>query len=166
MVLVIRPPSGPRQVLAAAFKPAGWEGSRRQWELLQLERVYWQRRDAEWLLITPAVYDPDVVIHLRRIACWALAPAVSSELRQLACAVARAHPSASLTQVLQRVRFLGGEQAVDMQQAQRALWQAVWCGELPVDLRRSWRPHLPLKHISPEAFADLNPIAARRSAWI
>jgi hypothetical protein len=52
-----------------------------------------------------------------------------------------------------------------MEAAQRALWQAVWTGALPVDLRRGWRPHVPFRVISHAAFWDLNPIAARRSAW-
>jgi hypothetical protein len=49
--------------------------------------------------------------------------------------------------------------------AQRAVWQSIWRGELPIDLTRGWRPHVPLKLVSPAKFAEFNPILSRRSAW-
>jgi len=162
LVLVFKPAHGPRHVLAIAFKPVGWKKGRRTTELLRLEREFWASRGVPWLLIDPELYDIRVVLTLRRIACWALAAEVPADVRTLAARVARKFPLHSVTSVLREIQALVGS----LELAQRALWQAVWGGELPVDLRRGWRPHLPLKFISQKEFADLNPIASRRSAWI
>lgn len=161
LLLIFKSPTGLRTVLALAFKPRDWEPTRRAKELLQLEREFWVRRGVDWLLITPALYDERVVLTLRRVACWALDDAVPPELRRLAAATALHSPFDSLTKVLERIASETGA----MELAQKALWQAVWCGELPVDLRRGWRPHLPLTFLSQSDFLALNPVAAKRSAW-
>jgi hypothetical protein len=162
LAIISNAASGAKELLAVARKPLGWDLHPRQRELLSLEREYWLRRGATWLLITPKQYDIRVELTLRRTACWALTPEVNQDCRLVACTVARLNTGRSLTEVLRRVANVVGSLEV----AQSALWQAVWRGELPVDLRRSWRPHLPLQHISREDFIDLNPLAARRSAWI
>lgn len=148
-------------MLALAFKPKGWDKSRRAKQLLRLEREYWLRRDVPWLLITPEQYDLRVLLTLRRIACWAIVDAASPELRRAACDIAIANPFASVTQLLQQIE----RRCSSMYMAQCALWQAVWYGDLPIRLSRGWRPHRPLEHISPEEFALQNPIASRRSSW-
>lgn len=159
LVLIFRNELGKREVLALAFKPA--VESRRTTALLSLEREYWNARGVPWLLITPDLYDQRVALTLRRIAPWALGGTTSVEDRQITADVARRMAGFSVTRVLYRAAdFLGSLEA-----AQRALWQAVWHGELPIDLRRGWRPQTPLKFISDFAFWDLNPIASRRSAW-
>lgn len=162
LVLVLKPPQRSRRALALAFKPRGWNKSKRTRQLLSLEREFWLCRDVEWLLITPDLYDPRVVLTLRRIACWALGVEAPVEIRRIAAEVAQRNPSHSVTLLLEEIHALVGT----LELAQRALWQAVWYGELPIDLRRGWRPHVPLMHISPDEFASLNPIAARRSSWI
>lgn len=161
LVIIFRNPHGIREALAVAFKPKGWEESRRTSELLSLEQEYWAARSVPWLLVTPTLYDYRVPLTLRRIAPWGLGEAVSGESRQVAARVARELAGHSVTSVLNRSADLLG----NLEVAQRALWQAVWLGELPVDLRRGWRPQIPLRFISHSEFSDLNPIASRRSAW-
>ena len=161
LVVVFKAAGCARHLLALAFKPNGWEARPRTRQLLVLEREFWARRDVPWLLITPRLYDSTVVVTLRRIACWTLAEDVSSEHRRLACLTARANPCSSVTQIIELLQA----QLPSLEIAQRALWQSVWCGELPIDLRRGWRPHLPLRQISHDEFVAQNPIASRRSAW-
>lgn len=162
LLLVFKSPRGPRRALALAFKPSRCKMSKRTRQLLSLEREFWIRRDVEWLLITPDLYDVRVVLTLRRIACWALGEEVPFEARLIAAKMAQQNPGHGVTGLLAGIQTFVGT----MELAQRALWQAVWYGELPIDLRRGWRPHMPLKHISRDDFAALNPIGARRSAWI
>jgi hypothetical protein len=159
-VLIIKSPTGQRQVLAIASKPKGTL-TRRQQKLLSLEREYWIVRGVPWLLITPELYDLRVALTLRRIAPWALGKVASSAQRELAVHVARNATGHTLTTVLERIASCLG----CMELAQRALWQSVWRGDLPIDLRRGWRP-TPLKFVFVEEFWAFNPIASRRSAWI
>jgi hypothetical protein len=88
LVLVFDRPGEARTMLALAFKPKGWDKSRRAKQLLRLEREYWLRRGVPWLLITPELYDKRVLMTLRRIACWAIVDPVSPELRRVACEIA------------------------------------------------------------------------------
>lgn len=162
LVLVFKIASGPRLMLALAFKPKDWQIKKRTRELLNLEREFWACRGVPWLLITPDLFEPQALMTLRRSACWALGDPAPPAHRHLACEIACANPFDSLTQILKQISASVGS----IELAQRALWQAVWSGELPIDLRRGWRPHLPLTHISPEAFWNQNPIASRRTAWI
>lgn len=161
LLLVFFEPGQGRAMLAIAFKPKGWETKRRTKALLRLEREYWVRRGVQWLLITPDLYDRSVVLTLRRIAAWAIAEPVSPRVRRLARDIAMDNPFASVEHLLRLIEA----HCPSLHVAQCALWQGVWCGEIPVRLTRSWRPHLPLEHISTEEFVAQNPIAARRSSW-
>lgn len=162
LLLVFSAPPASRKMLALAFKPLDWQANPRTVQLLRLEREYWVRRDVPWLLVTPSLCDQRTVLTLRRVACWGLGQSVLPELLQLAVTTARERPDRTVTQVLQAI--CSYTQTLD--EAQRALWQAIWSGKLPVDLRRGWRPHVPLHHIGGQDFAQLNPVAMRRSAWI
>lgn len=161
LVLVFKPANGLRRMLAIAFKPAETSLNKRQRQLLRLEREYWKIREVDWLLVTPGEYDESVFQTLRRTACWALAEEATTAARSAAVQIAQQNSWASLTTILEHVAVALGTQEV----AQRALWQAVWAGELPLDLRRGWRPHLPLKSVTTEQFQAFNPVASRRSAW-
>lgn len=161
LLLVLRGKDGQPELLALAFKPAG-KLTKRTKQLLRLEREYWLVRGATWLLITPDLYDERVALTLRRSEGWALGDEAPASARSAAVAVATALYWASLTTVLMRLR----DQLGDLGSAQRALWQAIWRGELPIDLTRGWRPHVPLKIVSPAQFAEFNPILSRRSAWM
>ena len=162
LVLIFKDALGTRSMLAIAFKPNDWSTNKRTIELLRLEREFWIKRNVPWLLITPQLYDDAVAKALCRTACWALAEEVSQDRRQLACQIANRYPFGTVTELLYAICAY----TQSMEIAQRALWQAIWKGELPIDLRRGWRPHVPLKHLSHDAFMQLNPIASRRSSWI
>ncbi|WP_256330486.1 TnsA endonuclease N-terminal domain-containing protein [Variovorax sp. YR216] len=157
--------NGGPSLLAVARKPDPLATlstrDRREKELLRIEREYWKRRDVEWLLITSDEFDARVVKELRRSAPWALADSVQSDEKAKAVRIAKANRHASLSQILQATAQALGS----MEAAQASLWQSIWRGELPIDLRRSWRPYLPLRHISEAEFWSLNPVRSRRSAW-
>lgn len=161
LVLVFRKQTLPREMLAIAFKTSDWALNERTIVLLWLEREYWLRRGVHWLLITPALYDKSVALTMRRTAAWALTDPAAEEHRAVATRLGHQFNGYPLQKVLVEIeRELGS-----MEAAQLALWQSVWKGDLPVDLRRGWRPHLPLALLSSQAFWELNPIASRRSAW-
>jgi hypothetical protein len=162
LLLVRQPPGQPRSCLALAFKTPDFKESRRTIELLRLEREYWRARKVPWLLMTPELSCPEVVLTLRRIAPWALGDAVPGVTLAQAAQYALEHAWRSQTYVLHGI----ADQCGSMELAQRALWQSVWNGHLPLDLRRGWRPHLPLRMVSPTEFSAFNPILSGRSAWI
>ncbi|HML83428.1 MAG TPA: TnsA endonuclease N-terminal domain-containing protein [Thiomonas arsenitoxydans] len=160
-LLTLKHPDGRLELLAVACKTAqGLEG-RRTREKLQLERAYWQARGVEWLLITPDQYDESVGLTLRREIPWALEELTSKAQRHIAATLASTLVGHSLTYVLVRIAECLGS----MELAQRAFWQAVWRAELPLELRRGWRPHLPVTLLEMDDYFRLNPIISRRSAW-
>lgn len=164
LLLVLRNQRGGLELLAVSCKPSSVLTERSK-ELLRLEKTYWAQREVDWLLITPEQYEKSVALTLRRTSPWGFdEPASEADIR-VACQTVRSMPWHRYSDVMQHLtdRF-GGE--THRHEAQRALWQSVWRGLLPVDLRRGWRPCQPLTLLSPEAFASLNPIIARRSACI
>jgi hypothetical protein len=162
LLITLRDPDGSYRLLAISDKPKG-KLKRRSTDLLALERAYWHVRGVQWLLITPNVYEESVVLTMRRIAQWALGEPVSSADLKAAIEISRACTGYSLTRVLDEISALVG---TENDRHKRSLWQAVWYGHLPIDLRRGWRPHVPLKHISLAEFQAQNPVLSRRSAWI
>lgn len=161
-VLVLRQPSGQLELLAIAYKPDAAKLSKRSHELLSIEKAYWAVRDVEWLLICPEAYEKSVGLALRRCAPWGLGAAVSQAAISMASAITKRASGRSFTFVIDSLAAQLGDQDA----AQRAFWQAVWYGHLPMDFRTGWRPHLPIQLLSPKAFKALNPIASRRSSWI
>ena len=161
LLLVLVTADGRFELLAVAIKPstALTKSMRRS---LALEKAYWDARRVPWLLLTPEQFDDRVALTLRRSMPWALGEQVVEEDRKLATSLAFKRCGRSLTHVLESISdALDG----DMDRAQRAFWQSVWCGDIPLDLRRGWRPHLPVVLLPTDAFWNLNPIASRRSAW-
>ncbi|MFG6487960.1 TnsA endonuclease N-terminal domain-containing protein [Roseateles sp. BYS78W] len=148
-------------LLAISDKPNNDWQNPRQRELLTIEQAYWRAREVEWLLITPNEYCKAVGLTLRRTAQWALGPVVSDKDLRFAVAAAHKLQFRSERLVLETLAQLLG----DLGRAQRALWQSIWTGRLPVDLDRGWRNHLPLRHVDLTAFHAQNPIVSRRSAW-
>lgn len=161
LLLLLQTSTSNRELLAISIKPDGiGKLSKRAKQLLLLEKTYWQSRGVTWLLITPSEYLKSVGLTLRRTAAWGLAPPVKISSLDMACKVAMAlpfHPYSDLISDL--TQRLGDD-------SQAALWQAVWQGRLPIDLRRGWRPQLPFTFISQSEFWAQNPIAARRSACL
>lgn len=164
LLLVLLNGGGFLELLAVSWKPGSFSDlSKRAVELLRLEKTYWEVRGVRWLLITSETYAKSVALTLLRTSSWGLADESPDSHIQLACTVARAMCDSSQTLVTSQLAHeLGGDQYP----AQKALWQAVWRGELPIDLRRGWRPHQPLSQISSAEFVSLNPIASGRTAWI
>lgn len=161
LLLTLVDESGTRKLLAIACKPSA-NLSKRSIELLSIERAYWAARNVEWLLVTPDQYDERVELTLRTSFPWGLSETITDEARSAAVDVARAHEGYPLSHVLDRIEYALGQ---DQDYAQRAFWQAVWSGILPMNLRRGWRPHLPVELLSYSGFFELNPIASRRTAW-
>lgn len=161
LLLTLRDSSGKSFLVALACKYDDDSKSTRARQLLALEREYWLARKVEWLLITPALFDESIALTLRRVTPWAFDEEAPEAHLDEAARIVRAFPGRSLTVVLQHLAHSLG----DLGSAQRAYWQAVWIGRLPIDLRRSWRPHLPPVLLTPAAFKRLNPVACRRSSW-
>lgn len=152
---------GQRSQIAIACKPKDWKDRKRTIELLELEREYWSKQGVQWLLITPEEYERSIEMTMRRVACWALTDPLPESVLEKASQLAKTNPCASITELISGLEL----QLFDHALGQRALWQSIWKGHLPVDLRMGWRPHQKLKHLSLADFIDQNPIAARRSAW-
>lgn len=161
-LLLLQHDDGTLELLAIAVKPLDEITKKRKKELLTIEREYWAARGITWLLITPNEYDERVGINLRMNMPWALGDTANGSAQHTAASVVQNHPGRSLTFVLNKLCASLG----DMDLAQRAFWQAVWSGKIPLDLRRGWRPHMPIVLLPQAAFSALNPISSRRSAWI
>ena len=152
---------GKVKLLALSYKPDALALTKRKLELLALEREYWLRRGVQWLLITPAQYELSVALTLLRAAPWALAEPVPRASLFSAVNVALRNSHRSFTTVINLI----GDALGDQSAAEYCFWQAVLIGEIPLDLRRGWRPHLPITLVSQAQFNQFNPIVSRRSAW-
>lgn len=160
-VLVLRLSSVQLEILAVAYKPDNKSLTKRKRQLLAIEKAYWDARGVTWILITPELFEESVGLTLRRTAPWALGVATTAYEKQVAIKVACQTVGHSFTFTLDSIEALLGNKDL----AQRSFWQAVWNGDIPMDLRTGWRPHLPIKLLSHEAFTTLNPVASRRSSW-
>jgi hypothetical protein len=166
ILLILETASGHKELLAVSVKAESVQklGDRAK-QLLLLEKTYWQMRGVTWLLITPSEFDPAIKKTLMRTAAWGLAPLVDKHKLEIARRVAMAMPLHPYSDIVNHLSQLFGGQEFHLL-AQEALWQAVWFGLLPIDLRRGWRPALPFQYISPDKFLAQNPLAARRSACL
>lgn len=159
-LIMLQTNSGARSLLAIAIKDKVTI-TKRVKQLLNIEKAYWQYRGVLWIFITPNEYHPLVANTLQRTWPWALEnPVPEAHLNAAETAIHR-YQTYSLTHLQNQL----SKQLGDLSQAQNAIWQAVWSGQVPVDLRRGWRPHIPLRIISQEEFDQLNPVLMRRSAW-
>ncbi len=163
LLLLLQTPLKNLSLLAVSFKPKGELKNKRKKQLLEIEREYWMVRGVTWLLITPELYDKQVGLRLRDTMPWALGPTVSEDDLLTASTVTYALQGHSLSYVLEQLTAKFGN---DDDHAKRAFWQSVWCGKTPFDLRRGWRPHVPITLLSEAEFTALNPIASRRTSWI
>ena len=162
LLLTLGMPNGAHELLAVACKYDSELQRRRTLEKLKIEAAYWAARDVRWLLVSPSLYHELVALTLRRTIAWSSPADATAEQRKVAVNLARRSEGRSLTDTLLRI----AAQLGDMTTAQHAFWQATWRGELPLDLRRGWRPHLPITLLDDEGFLALNPIASRRTSWI
>lgn len=160
-LLVLRNSAGQLELLAVAYKATKAGLSRRDKEKLAIEKAYWNARGVQWLLISAESFEKSVGLSLRRNAPWALGTAASAMAISSALNVATQMIGRGLNFVIDSITAQLGDQDL----AQHAFWQAVWYGDLPLDLRTGWRPHLPIRLLRPDVFKGLNPIQSRRSAW-
>ncbi len=160
LLLMLQANNGTRSLLAIAIKDRKPLRKRAK-ALLTIERFYWHCRGAQWLLITPHEYHPLVERTLQRTWQWVFENPVSEDHLKAAQAGIHRWQGHTLTFLLKKLT----EEVGNYSQAQCAVWQAIWSGRVPVDLRRGWRPHTPLQIISQTAFDQLNPVLMRRSAW-
>lgn len=148
-------------VLLAISVKNGRPLSKRAKALLLIEKTYWQLRDVPWLLITPRQYHFLTAETLQRTYQWALKEPVSPACLEVAKKIIFRHQGSSFEHIHKKIAHHLGNNDL----ANYALWQSVWSGLTPVDLRRGWRPHLPLQLISQHEFDALNPVLTKRSAW-
>jgi hypothetical protein len=140
------------------FNPA----RKRVAQLLRLEREYWAVRGVRWLLITPDLYDVRVARTLKRYSPWVLLhEKVRDEDLSYVSTQARILEGLSFTATMNELKRKFG----NSEYARSVWWQAVWKGLVPLDLRRDWRPHQPIRLLTIDQFDHLNPIRAERSAW-
>lgn len=161
LLLTQKREDGRLELLAIAYKTTAELQKKRTKQLLEIEQAYWKARNVQWLLITPDLFDKRIGLTLQRIEPWALATSVPAKMLTQVVDIATNLPEQSQTSLLRHLSAVVG----GMELAQNALWQAVCQGYLLIDLTRGWRPHLPLKHLTQQAFLAQNPIAMRRSAW-
>lgn len=161
LLVTLKLPNGQLKLLAIAVKPDRAVDQTRTKELLAIEHAYWEKRGVQWLLVTPKLYDGLVADTLRICFPWAFgSQAKKSQIDFVVESVDKIRGQ-SLTTAL---TFLTA-QFGSLEVAQRALWQTIWSGRLPIDLRRGWRPHEPLIFMDTADFWSLNPIASGRSIW-
>ena len=161
LLLTLKESNGDLKLLAISVKPPRTADRKRTQQLLEIEQTYWGRRDVQWLLVTPDLYDALVAETLRICVPWALGIlAEQSHIAFVVDSVDRLR-GRSLTAALEYLTTQFGSNNA----AQLALWQAIWCGQFPIDLRRGWRPHEPLVLMDATDFWLLNPVASGRSLW-
>lgn len=166
LLLVLRTSDGQFELLAVSVKPGPIDDlSKRARQLLTLEKEYWRARGVTWLLINPTLYEKSIALTLRRTAPWGLAEPVSEPEMVLACQTAIAMSSYPESDIINQISDRLND-SDDQYLAKKALWQSIWQGRFPVDLRRGWRPHVPLKLVTDQQFIAMNPVLSRRSAWI
>jgi TnsA endonuclease N terminal len=150
-------------LLAISVKHADELSNKRTLELLRIEREYWRRQDVYWLLLNAALYNDLVANAIRVGMAWTVGqPDVAPELRAACAGLAKEIHGRSSRQCLE---LISRQLSIDIQAAQCVMWQAIWSGQLPINLSRSMRINQPLELLSPAAFWQQNPIASRRTAW-
>jgi hypothetical protein len=161
MLLTLKHPNNRNYLLAISCKPLHFNLEGRKRKLLEIEKVYWEKRGVKWLLITPDVYEHSVALTLRRsYQC-----VIDSEIDKNTLSKYSKTIIQQSGKPLHLILNWLADKVGDMTLAQRIFWQNVWSGHVPIDLRRGWRPHDLVEIISPEDFRGLNPILSGRSAW-
>ena len=161
LLLAVGDSAGQIRLIAISCKYPNELTVRRSAEKLQIERAYWRARDVEFLVFSPSLYDEATGLTLRRSFPWIHVDFVGTEVVAETKRIAMRHGGEPIVATIERLdsRF-GGEEM-----GNKAFWQSVWCGALPLDLRRSWRPHLPTNYLDASRMRDLNPIVCGRSSW-
>ncbi|MDP3610200.1 MAG: TnsA endonuclease N-terminal domain-containing protein [Methylophilus sp.] len=149
-------------LLAISVKQSLKSLTKREKELLLIESEYWKQRGVDWLLITKDEYHPRVGETLRRAASWKFSESSQTQEINKTIAIVKDLYGLPLISILHKLAVYFNSMDI----AQRAFWQAVWLGKIPIDLNRGWRPHIPVYRIPECEFWQQNPIAVRRSACL
>jgi len=162
LLLTLKNDDNQLYLLAVSIKPKNFILKNRNKQLFEIERNYWKVRGVDWLLITPDLYNYHVGLTLRNSVPWALGESVEKSLLVQASEQIMQQNGTSLGLILRGL----SASLNNMDLAQRVFWQSVMSGLVTIDLRRGWRPHIPIEIISKSDFSSLNPIVSRRSKWI
>lgn len=165
--VTLKSTDGNYQLLAVSVKSDTDSLSPRKRSLLSIEKHYWESQDVAWLLITPQSFDKQIGRTVRAALPWGLPKEEKDIVPHSTISFCAEHSAVlegmSLTAAINWIRDnLGG--SIDL--AQRTFWQAVWAGQLLLDLRRSAWPSEPLHLLDERRFLEQNPIAVRRSECI
>lgn len=163
LLLTLSNSMGRSELLAISVKHADELSNKRTLELLRIEREYWRRQDVYWLLLNASLYNDLVANAIRVGMAWTVGqPDVAPELRAACAGLGKEIHGRSSRQCLE---LISRQLSIDIQAAQCVMWQAIWSGQLPINLSRSMRMNQPVELLSPAAFWQQNPIASRRTAW-
>ncbi len=161
LLLTLKDQNEKLYLLAISCKDKNFILQNRGKTLQEIERNYWHNRGVNWLLIKPETYDHTASLTLRCSRSWGLGETVPNDVLKFVAIELHKCVGTSLTNTIKHLSL----KLNDYELAQRAFWQCVWTGIFPLDLRRGWRPHLPINILSVKEFWMLNPIASRRTAW-
>ena len=161
LLFTLRDAKSQLYLLAISCKDKNFKLENRGKILQEIERKYWEDRGVNWLLIKPDLYDHKTALTLKCSKSWAFGESVSHDVLKYVALETGECIGKSLTYVLKHLSI----KLNDFELAQRAFWQCVWMGILPLDLRRGWRPHQPVELLTASEFWLLNPVASRRTAW-
>jgi hypothetical protein len=164
LVLTLGTTDRPCGLMAVAVKYDEELTKPRVVELLSIEREYWRRRGAHWILLTPRLYNPLAKGVLSAGMPWVIdrGPPLKAHVdacRELAADFAGQRIQVICTRLQQHL-------AATRAEAMAAFWGSVWAGSLPLDLGQAWRSDQPVRFVSDAGFVEQNPIASGRSAWL
>lgn len=163
VVTIFSPVTGRRELLAISVK-RDLPKTRRQKQLLRLEREYWLRQGVRWLLITQELFHRNFKDRLLEGAPCALSDwRADGEVLELLGKNADKFDGLFRGPAFHLVTELTG---IDICNAPLAFWQAVWTGRIPLDLRQVCRTSTPLRLTTRSVFDSLNPLLERRSSCL
>lgn len=159
-ILITTMISGRLNFIAVACKSKKPLQGSRAWQLLYIEKRYWEERNIPWLLITPDLFDKAFADTLRSYRQFGLDQYVNPSLMH-AMHEELLSGNPSYIDLCKSLRIKG----YPKEEIERAFWSGYWAGDLPVEVRVRFQPLSPIRLIPKDIFLNLNPILAGRSAW-
>lgn len=148
-------------LLAISIKPKG-KLSKRTQQLIAIESMYWQKRDVQFLLITPATYLDSVINNMKTYSAWGHGMELDIGLLNQVELMSKELDGLPLFAAMKLV-----QDRLDLSylNTQQVFWGSVWRGYLRIDLDRRATSGTAINILSKKAFWIQNPIASGRSAW-